>query len=101
MKDQIKQMVRTALEGSRKVKITFKREAIHEVAYLLGMERSGIIRLDGNNGNDKVNLMCVSMSRDWGHDSIRTAVVTLTDQFDENWFVSRLEHGLEKIEPVS
>ena len=88
MKDQITQAVRAVLDGSRKVKITFKREAIHEVAYLLGMERSGIIKLDGHNGNDKMNLMCVPMSRDWGHDSIRTTVVTLTDRFDENWFVS-------------
>ncbi len=101
MKAQITQAVRAALAGSRKVEITFKREAKTEVAYLLGMERSGIIKLDGNNGNDKVNLMCVPGSGDWGHDSIRTTTLTLTDQFDENWFVSRLERALEKIEAVA
>ena len=100
MKTQITQAVQVALGGSRKVKITFRREAKTEVAYLLGMERSGIIKLDGNNGNDKMNLMCVPASGDWGHDSVRTTTLTLTDQFDESWFVDRLERALEKIEVV-
>lgn len=101
MKTQITEAVRMALGGSRKVKIAFKREATREVAYLLGMEHSGIIELDGNNGNDKINLMCVPGSGDWGDDSIRTTTVTLTDRFDEKWFVDRLDRALEKIEAVN
>jgi len=98
MKTQITQAVRTALGGSRKVKITFKREATIEVNYLLVMARSGIIQL--NNG-DEMTFMAVSQSKDWGGDRNRTTTLTLTDQFDENWFVGRMDHALEKIEAVS
>jgi len=98
MKTQITQAVRVALVGSHKVKVTFRREAIFEVSYLLGMAKSGIVQL--NNGTE-TTLRVVAQSRDWGDDQNRTATVTLMNQFDEDWFVERMYRALEKIEAIS
>ena len=101
MRNKILEAVRAALSGSKKVKITFKPTAEQgEVAYLLGMERTGIIKLDGNNGQDRFILECVMSTGDWGHDNNRTIIVILTDQFDGDWFASRLDRALESIEGV-
>lgn len=94
---EITQAVRTAFDGSRKVRITFMQEAVIEVSYLLGMARSGIVQL--NNGAE-MTLMAVSQSKDWGDDQNRTTTLILTDRFDENWFVERMYDALEKIEAV-
>lgn len=99
MRTQITQAVLTALGGSREVKITFKREAtVAQVAFLLGMASAGIIQL---NEQDEALLECVVLSKDWGGDRNRTTTLTLTDKFDKDWFVGRMERALEKIEVVN
>ena len=99
MQEKIKLAVRTAaVNGSHKVKITFKQKATKEVVYLLQMGWSGIVKLDDKN---KINLMRAVESGAWSHDDIRTTTVTLTEQFDESWFVGRLGHALEQIEAIS
>lgn len=46
MREKILIAVRTAIQNSsRKVRVTFRREAIRDLQYLLGMQNSGIIRL--------------------------------------------------------
>ena len=97
MRTQIKDAIQKALQGSRQVKITFKREAINEVNYLLGLANSGIISL---NSADAQLLKIIVHTRSWSVDSNRTLTVTLTPKFDEEWFVQRLWRALEKIEAV-
>lgn len=97
MRAKITQAVQEALKGSRKVKITFKRNAISDINYLLGMANSGIISL--NNADAQV-LAIVVRTRNWSVDSNRIVLVTLTAKFDEQWFVQRLWRALEKIETV-
>jgi hypothetical protein len=93
----LKQAIQEALKGSRKVEITFRRDALSEVPFLLGMKNSGIISL--NMGDEHV-LANALRTLDWGVDSNRTLTVTLTGKFDEDWFVGRMRRALEKIEAV-
>lgn len=98
MHTRIRQAVQEALKRSRKVKITFKREALNEVPFLLGMKNSGTISL--NMGDEHV-LALALRTLEWGVDSNRTLTVTLTGNFDEDWFVNRMRRALEKIEVVN
>jgi len=95
MREKIQQVVQTALAGSRKVKVTFKRDATDSVGYLLGMARSGLFKFQ--NGAE-MNLMGVVASRTWCGDHNRTVTLQLTDQFDLDWFSGRLDRALENIE---
>jgi len=96
MRTKIMEALKAALGGSRKVKITFKQETVTDLAYLMRMERVGLIQLDDN---DKANLTRVlKFGGWWENDSNRTTIVTLTAQFNENWFLARMERALEAIE---
>lgn len=90
----------TALASrSRKIRLTFKREAIGDVPYLLGMERGGIVSITAS---DKMVLMAVISSRNWDRDANRTVLVTLTETFDQEWFTGRMNaRAIEKIEAVA
>lgn len=98
MRTKITQAVQEAQKGSRKVKIIFKRDAIGDINYLLGMCRDGIISL---NDSDSHVLWTILRERNWDVDSNRTVIVTLTAKFEEEWFVGRLWRALEKIEAVN
>ena len=98
MRAQIKEAVKTACTGARKVRITFKRSATGDINYLLGMKRAGIVEFAHG---DEVVLMAVEMSGDWEHDENRVLVVTLTDTFDDEWFVGRMWRALDAIEVVN
>lgn len=98
MRTKIAQAIQIVLQGSRKVKITFKRDAISDVSYLLGMKSGCVIELVEM---DAKVLEVAVQTRNWGLDSNRIVVVTLTNKFDEKWFVQRLWRALEKIEVVN
>lgn len=86
-----------AQQGSSKVKVTFKREATGDLNYLFGMVRNGVVELDPS---DEMVLMAVAQTGDWGGDHNRTVIITLTDQFDEEWFVGRMQRAVESISAV-
>ncbi|NQV13229.1 MAG: hypothetical protein HQ530_02910 [Parcubacteria group bacterium] len=98
MREQIEKAVQTALQGSRKVKITFKQEAIGDINYLLGMAQGNIVSL--GSGVDAL-LMAIIQTHNWDNDQNRTLTITLTDTFDEDWFVGRMHPALESIEVAS
>ena len=93
--ENITQVVKDAQAGSRKVRCTFKQDAYSDISYLLGMDRSGIIALKTG---DRMVMMAVMGSGNWEHDENRTLEVTLTDDFDSDWFVGRMRRALEQIE---
>ena len=95
--ENISQVVKDAQSGSRKVRITFKPDAYSDINYLLGMDRSGIITMKAG---DRMTLMAVMGSGNWEHDENRTLEVTFTDEFDGEWFISRMRRALDKIEVV-
>lgn len=97
MRTKITQAVQTTLTGSRKVRITFKRDAIGDITHLLAMNKNHVVALDQM---DALVLQTVVQTRKWDVDSNRTVVVTLTDKFDEEWFVGRLWRALDKIEVI-
>jgi len=99
MKDQINQAVSIALQGSRKVKITFKQDAIDSIPYLLGMVRSGLVMFEHSIG--EVNMQVALQTHDWDHDLNRTTTLRLLDKFDLDWFSNRLDRALEKIEATN
>jgi len=92
-------VIQEALQGSREVLITFKRDAIGEISYFIGMVQEGIV--EPKHPMDFITLMAVSQSGDWSHDSNRTLDIILTSSFEEEWFVSRMERALESIEVIS
>lgn len=85
--------IQAALRGSRKIRMTFKQRSISDIAYLLAMNGK-IIKLSTG---DEMALLAVRMTNDWGADRNRTITITLTDNFDENWFVGRMERAVDKI----
>jgi hypothetical protein len=97
MQPKIMEAIRNALEGSRKVKITFKQEATFDLNYLLEMGRVGIISVEG----DKLLLMSIAHCGHWESNSNRTVVITLTEKFDPNWFINRMHKCLESIEVIN
>lgn len=91
------QALNQASKGTRKIRITFKEEATICTDYLSEMSRRGSISL--NNGVEKI-LMAVAQTGSWEGIYNRTILVTLTDKFDQNWFVNRMHRALNKIEVV-
>ena len=99
MQELIRIAVRTALQnGSRKVRVTWKQDAIRDLSYLLGMKNSGIIDMTPT---QHVVVLAVMEDNDWGGAENRTMVIELTDKFNdkshEDWFISRLRRAIEKI----
>ena len=91
------QEVKKALAGSRKMRITFKREAVDDVVYLCGMEQAGIIRTDKTTA---LVLSAVMASRSWSLDENRVVNLTLGENFKPEWFRGRMKDALEKIEAI-
>lgn len=89
--------IQQAQQGSGKVEVIFKREAIGDLNYLFGMVRNGIIELDPG---DEMALMAVAQTGDWEGDHNRTVTITLTNKFDEEWFVGRMRRAVESISAV-
>lgn len=96
--EKVQVIISDALRGSRKLKITFRRDADRgDINYLLGMINQGGVTIPAG---DKMALMAVSMSGDWGANRNRQTVVTLTEVFDCDWFEGRLLRALERVELV-
>lgn len=102
MREEISQAVQKALQGSRKVKITFSKKNTDLLHYLvLGMRSGGIVLLPEH---DYMVLKRVFLSGKWPFFHNRTTTVTFTDKFDESWLVgfsSYMNHAIEKIEVVN
>jgi len=88
----MREAIKQALAGERKLRITFKEQAMVDLNYLFGMENSGIVIVDPS---DKVVLDTVLATGDWEFDANRTMTVTLTETFDESWFLDRMERSVE------
>lgn len=99
MQDQIVKALEEALKGKKQVKVTFKKEAIPDLQYLSGMIGGGYVSLSAD---DQKILGIVRFTNDWGRDHNRTMVITLTDHFDQDFFVGRMSRRnvLEKIEAI-
>ena len=97
MREQISQAMQKALQGSRKIKITFKPKATKEVILLLYQKNRGEIDLP----NDlERKLLMVAYFGWWKHDLDRTMDITLNENIDHSWFAKRISYALEKIEVV-
>jgi len=46
-------------------------------------------------------LLAVSVTKDWGLDANRVVVLTVTEKFDEEFFIDRMKNRLEKIEAIA
>ena len=80
--------------------ITFKwgidRSVVHGIFYLLGMVEVGSLLLSEK---EQTSLRIAIRSRNWSQaGGNRSMVITLTNKFDQDWFVKRMHQALEKIE---
>lgn len=98
MKQKILQEIQKALLGSRRVKVTFRRDAAYDVKDLLGLADCGTISLQETKKNELI--AAATCSRKWKEHNNRTTVVMFTEHFREKWFVDRMHRALEKIEVV-
>jgi hypothetical protein len=89
--------IQKALTGPRKLRITFKREAVDDVMYLCGMERGGIVRIDDETA---LVLSAVMASGIWSSDKNRVVNLTLGEKFNPHWFRGRMKDALEEIEAI-
>jgi len=97
MHKEILQKIRHALNSSRKVEITLKRESIRQVLPLLILSHSGYISIGSG---DAAVLMAVFDLSDWEGDENRITTLALTDKFSESLFIGKIGRAIEKIQVV-
>ena len=97
MRERIWQAVHKALQGSRKIRITFKPGATKEVIILLYEKNCGDIDLPNDLERE---LLMVAYFGWWKHDLDRTMVITLNENNDKTWFIKRISSALEEVEVV-
>lgn len=95
--EQILQAITWARDGTRKMRLTFRKDALRDVSHLLGMISNKMIRIDPGS---QLILTAVLQSGRWDREENRIVVVTMTDTFDAEWFTDRMRRALEKIEAV-
>lgn len=99
MERQIAEAVQKAKNGSRELKITYKADRMErEVPFLLGMAKLGYISLPTSN---VFHIKCAGAPEpalNWQGEHKRSLVITLTDNFNEKYFVKAVRDALEKIE---
>jgi hypothetical protein len=97
-RDQIIRAIQRALEGSGKIKITFKPDAVRKLAQLLNMNNAIV----GLTLIDKINITTVLETSNWGEVN-RSFIVQLIDmqaEVNQHWFAMRMSGALEAIEVV-
>lgn len=75
--------------------IRFRRESVGDVRYLLGMHRGGMIMIDRR---DEAAVKAVVITGEWDNDVNRTVRLRTTEQFNTDWFVSRLIRRVEYVQ---
>jgi len=94
MRENIAEVLKAAQSGSKPVSFTFHKTSILDIAYLLLMNRNGIVKLKPA---DVATLQCVQMDKSWGSDRNRTLEVEMTETFDPKWFSDRMARACESI----
>lgn len=94
MQDQIRAGIEAALQGDRKITITFKDEALGDLRELIGMDQSGAIRIPKP---DLVVLGLIYGTGAWQKGTNRTVTIELTEAFDEDHFVQCMSPALQTI----
>ncbi len=82
--------VRQAKKGSRKVRVTFRKDAQRDMDFLRGLMNSGRIFFDP--GQDKIFNVGA-----WNDEASRTCIINLAPNFEEEWFVNQMAVAIEKI----
>jgi hypothetical protein len=94
---KITDAIEKALKGSRKVDVTFRKEATAEAALLIKMSVAGQVEIFLL---EEVNLTVTAKEGRWENDCHRKVTVTFTDTFDQDLFISQMSSALEGIEVV-
>lgn len=95
MQGKIETAVREAVRnGSRKLRITYKRDAIHGLYALMAMVNAGMLIV--SSGASAVALAVIAAG-DWEHDDNRSFTVELTEKFRESTFIAPMSLYLDKI----
>ncbi len=95
MQTRILHVIQKALAGSRKIKITLKRDTIYPILHMLVMAGIGMIEIKKV---QKIALWNAALSGGWQHDRDRTIIISLAEHFDIGRFQARIGPALEKIE---
>lgn len=80
-----------------KLKLTFSRDAIADLSYLLGMNGKIITMPESS----LTLLLAIISSKDWGGDANRILEIEMLPSFDVEWFVGRLGRRLDAISIIS
>lgn len=93
----VQTVIEKALEGSQKIAITFKSDAIDYITFLWGMNNRGAISLE----DDDILTTVSQRSYPWHNEEKRIFMVTLTRKFDKDMFIEQMSLGIDKIEAVN
>lgn len=93
-------VVEKALQGSRQVKITLKRESAHKINNLRFMLLEKTISMRVEDWDRVAKAAICPALFDWLVGANRTTTLTLNKVFDEEWFAEEMHDGIEKIEVV-
>ena len=95
MKQKIQTAVKEAIKnGTRKLLITYKRDAIQGLHALTALVNAGMLTMSSG---DWAVALSVIMTRDWEHDENRSFTVMLTEKFQDETFIAPMALYLEKI----
>ena len=96
--ENMSEVLDKALNGSKKVRVTFKRDAINGVRGLWQLRNEHMITISGF---AEANLSAAVTNQAWSSDIDRSVLVTFTPTFDKYGFMETMGSVLEKIEPSS
>ena len=100
-RENIKWAINKALCGTRKIRFKIKQNCIDNLIYLVVMCNSGILEIAVE---EKLIIMIIIDSQDWGPDSNRTIEAFLPNTFEGKdgmtQFIGRMEFALESIENI-
>lgn len=95
MKERIKVAIQAAIDsGSRKLRITYRRDAVQGLYALMAMVNAGMLIMSSG---DSAVAFAVVTTGDWEHDENRSFTVELTEKFQESTFITPMSLYLEKI----
>ncbi len=94
---KIAREVRKAINGSGKVKVTFKEDAVDALDQFCKLERKGAIMMSDSCA---AILSAAKRRKYWGHASNRITTIFLGVNFNEKEFVRCLARAIEDVQAI-
>ncbi len=95
MNENIAQIITAAISGSHKIRVTLDPDSTSIIEQLLEIQESSTISLSEDDLGILNHIVTYCAGFDHKHP---TVVITMTDQFNADWFVENIGPAIENIE---